>query len=109
MSRQKGIEAENRACAFLEQEGFSIVARNFFTRFGEIDIIAQRGEVLHFIEVKSGANFEPIYNINPQKLQKLQKAIGGYILAHNITQAYCLDALIIKNNNFELIENITLC
>ncbi len=109
MSRKKGDLAEESACIFLRERGFEIIELNFHARYGEIDIIAFRDNVLHFIEVKSGKNFEPLLNITPLKLTKLTKAIGLYLSTHNITKAYCLDALIIKNGKCELIENITLC
>ncbi|CUU39840.1 MULTISPECIES: YraN family protein [Helicobacter] len=109
MSREKGTRAEERACVFLQERGFEIIERNFFARYGEIDIIANKDSILHFIEVKSGKNFEPIYNITQNKLEKLQKAIGLYLSTHNITKAYCLDALIIKGEEIEFLENITLC
>ena len=54
MSRQKGNLAEDTACGFLYDNGFTIIERNFYSRFGEIDIIATKDEVFHFIEVKSG-------------------------------------------------------
>lgn len=108
MSRQKGARAEHIACLFLEQNGFEIIERNFFARFGEIDIIAKKGNMLHFIEVKSGKNFEPIYNITPTKLKKLILAIRFYLSTHDVREDYCLDALIIKDDICELIENITL-
>ena len=38
MSRQKGNIAEDKACIFLIENGFSVVERNFYSRFGEIDI-----------------------------------------------------------------------
>jgi len=48
-----GEKSEHLATLFLEQEGFTIIERNFFARkLGEIDIVAQKEEVLHFIEVK---------------------------------------------------------
>ncbi|MGE4511988.1 MAG: YraN family protein, partial [Sulfurimonadaceae bacterium] len=53
MSRAKGNEAETLACTFLFDAGFSVLERNFYSRFGEIDIIAFKEDVLHFIEVKS--------------------------------------------------------
>ena len=79
-----------------------------FNFYGD-ELIALKDNVVHFIEVKSGESFEPIYNITPSKIKKLTKAIGFYLFTHKITQAYCLDALIIKNGECELIENITLC
>ena len=53
MSRVKGNLAEDKACKFLDENGFMLVERNFYSRFGEIDIIASKDEVLHFVEVKS--------------------------------------------------------
>ncbi len=66
-SRHKGAQAEDFACVFLRECGFEILERNFFARYGEIDIIALKDNVVHFIEVKSGESFEPIYNITPSK------------------------------------------
>ncbi len=48
-----GSEGENRACSFLEENGYSIVARNYRTRQGEIDIIVQKDNSLVFVEVKT--------------------------------------------------------
>ena len=73
MSRAKGLQAESEACAYLEGLGFEIIERNFFARYGEIDIIAKRANLLHFIEVKSGIGFEPVFNITPAKIAKVQK------------------------------------
>ena len=47
-----GILGEDKACAFLKKQGFKILKRNFHSKFGEIDIIATKDEILHFIEVK---------------------------------------------------------
>ena len=40
MSRAKGNFAEERAATFLYDEGYGVLERNFYSRFGEIDIIA---------------------------------------------------------------------
>ena len=44
--RQTGSLAENSACAFLESQGFTIVARNFLRRVGELDVVARAGDLL---------------------------------------------------------------
>ena len=51
--RAQGDAAEERACRHLEGSGFTIVKRNFRTRGGEIDIVARKGDVLVFVEVRS--------------------------------------------------------
>ncbi len=52
----KGAWGEDVACEYLEGQGYRIIARNFRTRFGEIDIIAEQGAYIVFAEVKSRKN-----------------------------------------------------
>jgi len=54
--RQTGALAENSAAAFLESQGFTIVARNFQRRVGEIDVVARAGELLVVAEVRTRAS-----------------------------------------------------
>jgi len=105
-----GDESEALATRFLEQEGFVILERNYFARkMGELDIIATRDDVLHFVEVKSGrADFDPIYNLSPSKLRKVINAAQYYIKMKNIDMAFCIDALIIRHDEVDFIENVTL-
>lgn len=106
MSRAKGDIGEERAVSYLEDRGFEIIERNFYARFGEIDIIATKENVLHFIEVKSGA-YDPIYQITPSKLSKIIKSADIYISKKRIDMDYCIDAVIVTET-IEMIENITL-
>jgi putative endonuclease len=108
-TKNKGDYFETKACDYLVANGFSIVQRNYHAKkLGEIDIIAQKKEVYHFIEVKSGSSFEAVYNITPQKLNKLYKSIDYYLKEKNLDTAYCIDAIIFANEELEYLENITL-
>lgn len=50
---RSGHEGENIAAVYLENRGYKIVCRNYrISRFGEIDIIAEKGEYICFVEVK---------------------------------------------------------
>ena len=51
--RAQGDAAEERACRHLGRSGFTIVERNYRTKGGEIDIVARKGDVLVFVEVRS--------------------------------------------------------
>jgi putative endonuclease len=51
-----GAEAEETAARFLASKGLAIVARNFRTRFGELDLVARDGETLVFVEVRLRTN-----------------------------------------------------
>jgi len=109
MSRVKGNIAEDKAVTFLIQEGYSVVDRNVYSRFGEIDIIVLKDEILHFIEVKSGDDYEKaIQNITPSKLSKLIKTADVYMKKKSYEGSYSFDALIVTPNQIEMVENITL-
>ena len=105
-----GNESEELAARYLEDAGYVIVERNFYARkLGEIDIIAQKGAELHFIEVKSGrADFDPIYNMTPAKIRKVINSAWYYLKSKNLDTVFSIDALIIRKGSVELIENITL-
>jgi len=105
-----GEKSEHLATLFLEQEGFIIIERNFFARkLGEIDIVAQKEEVLHFIEVKSAqAEFDPVYNLTPAKLRKVIHSAQYYLKYKGLDMAWSIDALIVRQDEVEFIENITL-
>ncbi|HXK35402.1 MAG TPA: YraN family protein [Candidatus Paceibacterota bacterium] len=53
-----GEIGEDLACRFLMKNGFSILERNYTKKWGEIDVVAKKGGVLHFIEVKAGVSYE---------------------------------------------------
>ncbi len=105
-----GNDAEDLATRFLEEAGFGIVERNYYARkLGEIDIIAWRDGVLHFIEVKSAnRDFDPVYNLSPAKLRKVINSAHYYLKSMSLDVAFVIDALIIRRGEVELIENITL-
>ncbi|WP_187647347.1 YraN family protein [Nitrosophilus labii] len=107
MNRNKGNEAEEKACRYLKNLGFRIIERNFYSKFGEIDIIAIKDDVLHIIEVKSAINFEPIYNLTPRKLQKILKTLNFFMMKKRVDFPYQIDAIIIKNGDIEFLENVT--
>lgn len=55
-NRAKGTVYEKRAVLFLQKNGYEILERNFYTKFGEIDIIARKDGYLIFVEVKYRKN-----------------------------------------------------
>ncbi len=106
-----GDQSENLATQFLEQEDYVILERNYFARkLGEIDIIAKWDDTLHFIEVKSGksATFDPVYNVTPTKLRKVINSAQYYMKTKHLDMPFSIDALIIRGDEVEFIENVTL-
>ncbi len=92
--RKTGDKGEEIACMFLVKQGFKIQTRNYLRKYGEIDIVATRGVVTHFIEVKtvtreikdnvihetSSDAYKAEDNIHPWKLLRLSRVIQAYIL-----------------------------
>ncbi len=84
-----GPLGEEIAENFLENHDFVIIQRNYRKTFGEIDIIAKKQEILHFIEVKSVSritnckNFEdyhrPEDNVDYSKMRKIRRTIEVYL------------------------------
>lgn len=109
MSRAKGGDAERFTCKHLESQGFEILTCNYYTRFGEIDIIASKEGVLHFIEVKSGLDYErAVQNMTPKKIARVLKSAEFYLHRHGLTCNYQIDAAIVAEGACTLIESITL-
>ena len=110
-ARTTGNYNETVATRYLEARGFSIVERNYYARkLGEIDIIAHKMGIVHFIEVKSSAygSFDPVCNITPTKLRKVVNSAHYYLKTKKLDVPFCIDALIVRNGEVEMIENITL-
>ncbi len=109
MSRAKGNIAEAKAVSYLQENGYVVVEQNFYSRFGEIDIIATKEDTLHFIEVKSGVDYETaLQNITPRKLSRIIKTLHVYIKKNALDVSYCVDAILVSEDDVEIVENITL-
>src|SRR3982750_5041598 len=67
-----GLLAESRAAAFLMAKGYRILAKRFRTRYGEIDIVARRRNLLAFVEVKARASLdEAAYAVTPRNQRRI--------------------------------------
>ncbi len=109
MSRAKGNVAEEKAALFLIENGYQIIERNFYSPFGEIDIIASKEEVLHFVEVKSGEDYElAIQNITPRKLSRIEKTLQVYMKKNALHVDFMIDAVIVTATDTEILQNITI-
>ena len=85
-SKQLGRSGEERAAEFLMARGYTILARNCRTRFGEIDIIARDGKAAVFVEVKarSSQSFGTAREaVNRKKQAKLALIIRDFVAAQN--------------------------
>lgn len=94
-----GEVGENVAVKFLMKHGFSIVERNYTKKWGEIDIISEKDNKLHFIEVKSVSRsnldnvnretldqYHPEDNMHPWKLKRMARTIQTYLLSKKLDE-----------------------
>jgi putative endonuclease len=91
-TRQLGTSGEEIASHFLEALGFLILQRNFRFGRGEIDLIAQEGQELVFVEVKlrRGSDFGPPEDsITPSKRRQLRRVAEGYLYVNKIEGRCC--------------------
>ena len=80
--KARGDAAEERACRHLAGSGFTIVERNFRTQGGEIDIVARKGDVLVFVEVRSREDADfgaPEESVTPAKRRRIVGAARHYL------------------------------
>ncbi len=114
--RSLGFQAERYAAYYLRDQGYKILAQNFHSRFGEIDIIATERETLVFVEVKMRSSRvfgTPLEAITYSKLQKMQKTAYYFLTIRNYKDVpFRFDAIAIKlEKNQKIInhvKNITL-
>ena len=82
----RGTRAEELAAKYLTSAGLKLVARNYRSRFGEIDLIMLDGETLVFIEVRYRASNKyggALASVDAKKQAKLSKTATTYLLKHH--------------------------
>ena len=101
---ERGKKGEDQAAAALKAAGMEIIARNFRSMHGEVDIIALEEKTIVFVEVKSWSvyGFEDLqYGLNLRKQQKIIKT-AKYFISENREynkMAIRFDVVFVKNNS----------
>ena len=104
----RGDESEEKACRFLKQAGYRILARNWRTRTGEVDIIARDGGVLVFVEVKarSGDGFGgPEAAVDHAKQRRLISAASSFMETTKCELPTRFDVVAIRPGNVRLYQD----
>lgn len=102
--RKIGDFGETLAVDYLEQNHYKILDRNFQKQWGEIDIIAEKNNIIIFVEVKTRIKtpndfLPPEINVNFLKQQKLIRTAQTYLLNKNLSKAdWQIDVIAIELN-----------
>lgn len=115
IKQQIGEEGEKIAADYLLSQGYKIIERNFHSRRGEIDIVAEDGEILCFIEVKyyrQGSLRDLHEAVDRNKQRKMVMTARKYLFLKKIENRYTrFDVVLIscspdnKVNSLELYKN----
>lgn len=105
-----GKLGEELAVDFLQQNGYEILETNWVFQKAEIDIIAQKENVLAVVEVKTRSSIEfglPQDFVKPKKIQLLVKAVNEYVISNDLDVEVRFDIIAISKEEKEFkIEHI---
>ena len=124
-TKQVGNLGEDIAVRFLMKRGYLITDRNYWKKWGEIDIIAQKNGMLHFVEVKTVSRenilnvlekngYRPEENVHPRKLQRMFRTIESYCIERAVDQEWQIDVIAVyldvtnQKARVSFLENIVL-
>ena len=111
-----GKWGEDLAADYLQRKGYTIIERDWKSGKRDLDIIAQDGNVIVFVEVKTRRNRlygEPEESVDYHKLQNLQQAISHYVKFKHIHQEIRFDIISIVGTvgtdpDIQHIQNVAL-
>ena len=106
--KQLGNAGEDMVALTLKSQGFTLQHKNYRKRYGEIDLIAQKDDLLIFVEVKRRKKqyFALEQLITWSKQQKIIKVAKEYIARYNCDQMYCrFDVALIVGDKLTYIPN----
>ena len=107
---QLGKQGEKLAVEFLQNNGYKILETNWTFQKAEVDIIAQKEDVLAIVEVKTRSSVDfglPQDFVKPKKIQLLVKAVNEYVISNDLDVSVRFDIIAIqKNGNDFIIEHL---
>ena len=111
-SYKRGILGERKAVEYLKSKGYRILAQYYRYLKGEVDILAQKGNCLAAVEVKTRSNSDfgaPEEFLKPEQIQRIIKTVDYFVTSKNLEVEVRFDiiAIVLTPHNLELehIEN----
>lgn len=105
-----GKLGEELAVEYLQKDNYLILQTNWVFQKAEIDILAQKGDILAVVEVKTRSSLDfglPQDFVKPKKIQLLVKAVNEYIIQNDLDVEVRFDIIsVFKNNNAFEIEHL---
>lgn len=93
--KEFGSYCEEEACLFLIRQDFNILFRNYRTSFGEVDIIAEKNRILHFVEVKAvsqetyNRGIRPQDHVTREKIRRIRMVAQHFLVTYGLSSLGC--------------------
>ncbi|PCK00578.1 MAG: YraN family protein [Zetaproteobacteria bacterium] len=88
-SHARGVRAEEAAAQYLRQRGYEILCKRYKTKFGEIDLIVQKDNIICFVEVKMRGDIAQALESVTSRIQKRIENSALYFLSENPDYMNC--------------------
>ena len=94
-----GLFAEEYAARYLKSKGYRVIGHNYRKPWGEIDLIAQKDDVVIFVEVKANKKeipgFEPELRVSPDKQHRMARIARTFLSDYKFSseQAWQMDVV----------------
>lgn len=105
LPRLKGAFGETEAAKYLRKNKYEIIASGYYSRFGEIDLIAKKGNTVVFIEVKTrkDASFAKAFEfVDRNKIEKIKKTAQMWMTQNDKDYNYRFDVIEIYTESRKL-------
>lgn len=100
-----GKRGEKAAAAFLEQRGYTLLERNYRYLKAEVDLVARKGDVLAFVEVKSrkSDDYGPVAEtVTAKKIKLMVMAADHYVVERDLDVEVRFDIVTVTENHGRL-------
>ena len=123
--RAFGDLGEEITAKYLKSKGYVVLSRNYLKSFGELDIVASKEGIIHFIEVKSVSreigrgsvthvtgDWNPAERVDKWKLKRIERAIHSYLIEFKLELDWQIDVALVyideknKKARVEILERV---
>lgn len=122
-TKHTGTVGERIAAKHLKTEGFKVIETNYAKKWGELDIVAQNKDIIHFIEVKTqsfaskealyngltGDNWRPEEQVHRFKVHQIEKSLETWLAEHEWEGEWQIDVVsvrLVHDEQYAVVDHI---
>ena len=115
-TKEIGNKGEELVAKFLMKQGFSIIGRNYLRPWGELDVVAKKNGVVHFVEVKAkeitsieeknSPNYRPEDHMHSWKVKRFRRIIETWIMDKDYDGEWQIDVAIAYVSQNKEVESV---